>query len=509
VIRARHSVQQPAGLVALAAFILHLYTNRAYGYFRDELYYLACADHLDFGYVDHPPLSIAILWIVRAAIGDSLPALRLVPALASAATVWLAGLMARQFGGGPFAQTLASIAVLIGPGHLAITNFYSMNAIDLVVWASAVYLFMRILDASTTGRWVALGIALGLGLLNKISVLWLGAGIATGLLLTHHRRLLLTTGPWLAGGIAGMLFAPHLAWQIQHGWPTLEFIRNAAEFKMVPVSLPQFLADQLLLVHPLAMPIAIAGLWWLVAGPLRARWQAVAMTFLAPLAILLVSGTSRAYYLGPAYPALFASGAVALAAWTKRARWRALRPALAAVLIVGGALTAPLALPLLPVERHIAYSRSLGLAPRSEEKTVIGLLPQHFADMFGWPELADAVANVYHALPEDDRRKAAIYTDNYGRAGAIDFFGRARGLPRAVSGHNSYFLWGPGDATGDVLIVVGGDLEDHTPDFAHVAPAAAVRCRYCMPYEDNVVIYVGRGLKKPLPALWPDLKKYI
>ena len=502
-------MKRPALLVALATIAVHLYANRGYGYFRDELYYLACAEHLDLGYVDHPPLSIAILWVVRTLLGGSLTALRLVPALAGALTVWLAGLIAARFGGGRFAQLLAAVAVAIGPGHLAITNFYSMNAIDLVVWAGAVSLFVTAIDRPSTGRWIALGVTLGLGLLNKVSVLWLDAGLGAGLLFTRARVVLRTPGPWLAAAIAAVLFAPHVIWQVRHDWPTLEFVRNATADKMVSVSPAQFVADQILTMHPMTVPVTLAGLWWLVAGPERRRWRAVAWTFLVPLAILMTSGKARAYYLGPAYPPVFAAGAVAIAQWTSRPGWTWVRPALVVAMIAGGAVTAPVALPILPVDRQIAYSRALGVHPRSEERTDVGELPQHLADMFGWPELVEAVARVYHQLPEADRRKAAIYTDNYGRAGAVDFFGPAHRLPKAVSGHNSYFLWGPRDATGEVLIIIGGDLEDHLPDFAEVRPAAVVRCRYCMPYEAEVTLYVGRGLKKPLPLLWSEVKKYI
>jgi Dolichyl-phosphate-mannose-protein mannosyltransferase len=502
-------MSRPAALVALASLAVHLYANRGYGYFRDELYYLACTEHLDFGYVDHPPLSIAILWMVRATLGDSLTALRLVPALAAALTIWATGLIAARLGGGRFAQLLAALAVAIGPGHLAIGNFYSMNAIDLAVWAIAVYLFMGAVEHPSRGRWAALGVTLGLGLLNKVSVLWLGAGVAAGLVLTPSRTLLLTAGPWLAGTIATLLFVPHVAWQIRHDWPTLEFVRNATAEKMVAVSPAQFVVDQVMTMHPLTVPVTVAGLWWLLASPERRRWRAVAWIFLAPLAILVISGTARAYYLGPAYPIVFAAGGVAIARWTARPGRQWMQPAIAIVMIAGGAVTAPIVLPLLPVERQIAYSRALGVEPRSEERADVGELPQHLADMFGWPELVAAVAQVYRALPERDRQKAGIFTDNYGRAGAVDFFGPAHGLPHASSGHNSYFLWGPGEATGEVLIVIGGDLEDHTPDFADVRPVTTVRCRYCMPYESDVTIYVGRGLKKPLPILWPEVKKYI
>jgi hypothetical protein len=502
-------VSTPAAFVALGVFALHLAANRGYGYFRDELYYLACADHLDFGYVDHPPLSIAVLWVVRGVLGDSLSALRLVPALCGALTVLLAGLMARKLGGGRFAQLLAALAVAIGPGHLAVTNFYSMNAIDLLVWAGAVYVFMSIVGGSTGLRyWVALGVVLGLGLENKVSVLWLGAGLAVALLVAQ-RRLLLTAGPWVAASVAALLFIPHVIWQMRHDWPTVEFVRNATGLKMTDVSPWQFFVDQLMAMHPLTLPMSLAGLWWLLRSGDGRPWRAMAWTFVIPLAILLASGTSRAYYLGPAYPIVFAAGAVAIARWTQDAAAMRLRPAIAGLLLAGGAATAPMVLPLLPVDRFVAYSAAIGITPRAEERGEAGPLPQYFADMFGWPEMVDEVANVYDALPPEERAKAVIYTDNYGRAAAVDFFGRARGLPRAVSGHNSYFLWGPRGGTGEVMILIGGDLEDHIGDFETVQPVTVVRCRYCMPYEDNVTIFVGRGMKIPLPELWPSVKRYI
>ena len=502
-------VRHPAAVVALGTLALHSFVSRSYGYFRDELYYLACTEHLDLGYVDHPPLSIWLLWVVRNTLGDSLPALRLVPAIAGAMTVWLTGAMAKRLGGGRFAQLLAALAVAIGPGHLAVTNFYSMNAIDLLVWAAALYMFIDTVERPSPRRWAILGVVLGLGLLNKVSVLWLGAGMATALLLTRHRTLLLTPGPWIAALVTTVLFVPHVVWQVRHGWPTLEFVRNATELKMVEVSPLQFLADQVMMTHPFAFPVWVIGLWWLLAGPERRRWSYLAWTFLTPFALLLASGTSRAYYLGPAYPPLFAAGAVAIAGAVARPGFSRARTAMASLMLAGGVVTAPLALPLLSVERHIAYSQRLGVAPRSEEKTEVGLLPQHLADMFGWPELVQAVAKVHRQLPEHERANASIYTDNYGRAGAVDFFGGGYGLPRAISGHNSYFLWGPRGATGEIMIIIGGTLEDHLPDFDDVRRAAVVHCRYCMPYEDGVVIYVGRRLKTPLDVLWPQVKKYI
>ena len=500
-------------LLAAVTFALHAAVGDRYGYFRDELYYLACTDHLAFGYVDHPPLSIGLLWIVRRLFGDSLWAIRVLAWVSIAATVVITGLIARQLGGGRFAQVLAALCVLVGPVYMGVGHFYSMNALDVLFWAVSAYAFARAVVSGRAGWWIALGIALGLGLENKISVLWLGAGIGAALVLTPARRWLLTPWPWLAGALATALFVPHIAWQVRNGWPTLEFMRNATTMKMVRVSPLEFIVNEIVVQHPVTFPVWAAGLVFLFVAPRayapdRLPHRALGWLFAVPAMILIASTTSRANYLSPAFPIVFAGGGVALAAWLELARsW--VRAAVLAAIVILGAIPAPLGLPLLQPDSFTAYAAALEAAPRAEENTRPGLLPQHYADQFGWRELAVKVAEVYFSLPPEERARCAILATNYGRAGAIDFFGRPLGLPPAISGHNNYFLWGPRGYTGEVMIIVGGSVENHAPDFAEVKRVATTSCRYCMPYEDGVPIYLCRGLKRPLSDVWPLIKEYI
>lgn len=497
-----------AAMLALSTLTLHIIFASSYGYFRDELYYLACTEHLDFGYVDHPPLSIAVLWLTRAVLGDSLVAIRIPAASALALTVFITALIARELGGGRFAMTLASLCAAIAPVYLAIGHFFSMNALEIFLWTLAAYVLVRLIRDERFSWWLCLGVVLGLGLQNKISMSWMGAGIAAGILLTPWRRTLLTPGPWVAAAIALLLFAPHVIWQVRHGFPTLEFMRNAATQKMVAVSASSFLQGQLLAMHPLTVPVWLAGLVFLFIADNGRPFRPLGYVFLVPLVLLLSSGTSRANYLSPAYPLLFAAGGVLIEAVTdSRARVWA-RPVLLIALLAGGIATLPLAVPVLPVERFIAYSQAMGLTPRSEERQAMGELPQHYADQFGWAELAAAVAEVYRSLPPADRERCAIFAENYGETAAIDFFGARLGLPKAIGPHNNYFLWGPRDYTGEVMIVLGGDPEDHEGDFEQLELARKVPCRYCMPYERDLPVYIGRGLKLPLPALWPRLKNF-
>ncbi len=500
---------------ALVKLLFHLATSSGYGYFRDELYYLACADHLAWGYVDQPPFSVLVLWLVHHTLGDSLLALRLVPALLGAGTVALVGLSARALGGGRWAQALAMSAAMAAPVYLALDHFYSMNAFDLFFWTLAAYLLIRLVtvEGRSLRLWLALGAVLGLGLENKISVLWLGAGLAVGLLLTAERRWLATRGPWLAGGLAIALFAPYLLWESAHGWPTLEFMKNATGSKMAKVAPLDFLANQAKILLPLSLPLWLAGLGYLLLAREARPFRLLAWLYLTPLAILALSGSSRGAYLAPAYGWLFAAGSVALERWLGSPRLLRLRPALlglgVGLLLAGGALAAPLAMPVLPVETYLRYAKALGLAPETEEKKELGALGQFFADMHGWPEAVEAVAKAYQQLPPEERSRARIYAPNYGLAGAVDFFGPAHGLPPAISGHNNYWFWGPRGWDGEVLIVLGQTAEALGRSFEQVEAAGTIDCGLCMPYENHRPIWICHRLRRPLASeVWPEVRHF-
>jgi hypothetical protein len=382
-----------------------------------------------------------------------------------------------------------------------------MNAFDLLLWTLAALLALRALSTGAPRTWLLLGVVLGLGLLNKLSVLWLVAGLGAGILASPSRTVLRTRWPWLAGAIALLLFSPHVVWQIQHGWPTLEFMSNATGRKMAAVHPLGFLLGQALSMHPVALPLWLAGLVWLLVSRSVRAAQPLGVMFLVVAVILLAGGRSRASYLAPAYVSLFAAGAVLFEQVTSARR--GLRPLAAALLLAGGIVTLPLALPVLPVEGYIRYAKALGMAPSTEENLRVGLLPQHYADMFGWKELVDQVERAWRSLSPEDQALCNIFAQNYGEAGAITVLGRRRGLPPALSGHNSFWLWGPGERSGDVMIVVGGDPEDNQRVFREIRRVGTVRSKYAMPYEQNLPVYIGRGLMLPVRELWPQVKKYI
>lgn len=495
--------------LAGAKLALHLALSGRYGYFRDELYFLDCGRHLDWGYVDHAPL-VGLAARLALLLGASLPLLRAIPAVAGAGTVLLAGALAWRLGGGRFAQGLAALAVLVMPIRLGIDGLFSMNAFEPLFWMGAAYVLVRIVQTGDGRRWVVLGLLIGAGLMNKHSTAFFAAALAVGVMLTPLRAHLRTCWPWLGLAAALAVFAPNLAWQVRHDFPTLEGLRNVARSgKNVVLGPAAFAGQQVLMVHPVLLPLWAAGLAWLFRGD-KGRYRALGWTAAFFFALLyLLKGKN--YYLAPIYPILLAAGSVAcvraLEAWRPgRAR---LWPRAAIVALVGssGAITAPLVLPLLAPERYLAYARALGAAPPRTEVAHEGPLPQMFGDQFGWPELTAEVARIYHSLPDHERARAAIFAGNYGEAGAINHFGPAHGLPRAVSAHQTHFFWGPGDATGEVVIVLQGNRERLEQRCASVQEAG----RHFHPWgmaEENRPIYVCRGLKTPLAELWPRLKHW-
>lgn len=490
---------------------IHLLTNHQYNFFRDELYYIACGEHLAWGYVDHPPLVALAAWFGMHPLGGSLRALRFLPALSGALTVLMTGLLARRLGGGRFAQALAALAVIVAPIHLIGGSIFTMNAMDFLVWVVVAWLLVRLLEGSDARGWLVLGLVAGIGLLNKISVLYFLGSLFVGLLLTPARRHLRTRWPWLAALVAAALFAPHLVWQARHGWPTLEFMHNAQTEKNYPISPLGFLAGQVLLQHPLTVPLWFAGLGSLLIGACSRRFRALGIAYLL-LFVMLLGMKAKVYYLSPVYPILFAAGGVALEGFVKTPRRGWLRPATVAVLVAGGVVTAPIFLPVLPPERYVAYAHALRFEEPRMERNQPAALPQVFADQFGWEEMVAKIAQVYHSLPAEDRARCVLFAGNYGEAGAIDFYGPRYGLPRAASGHNNYFLWGPPDTLGGrgaVVITIGQRRRDVEMTYGMVTLADTTSCRWCMPFENGMPIYVGRGRKSGLAEIWSRCKLFI
>ena len=486
-------------VLAAVKLAIHLYAGRQYGYFVDELYNLALARHLDWGYVDVAPMIGLLGRIELVLFGDSLTAIRILPALAGAALVVLAAMIACELGGGRFAQGMAALCVLAAPGFLALDHFLNVNAFEALLWTGCALVIIRIIHTGNVRLWLWFGILAGIGLETKHSMLIFGFAIVAGLLLTPERRLLFNRWLLLGGLIALALFLPNLIWNIQHHFPFIEEQRNVAQSgRDVRLAPWTFFAEAALAMLPLTVPIWIAGLWWLFRGPYRAMAWAWCI---AAAVILLLS--PRIYYLFPAYPMLFAAGAIA---WEPvRIPW--LKPAYLALMVLLAALLAPTLLPLLPPETYIRYSEFTHLQQPRIENHRLGPLPQLFADQFGWEEMARIVARKFNTLPPEVRARTAIFGQNYGQAGAIDLFGPKYGLPPAISGHQNYFLWGPRGYTGESMIVMGDGRKRLEELFTTVEFVGRAEHPYAMPYE-HIDIYYCTGMKMPLRELWPKVKNW-
>ena len=500
----------PLVVLSFLKLVIHLGTNAfaSYGIFRDELYYIACSNRLAFGYVDHPPLSVYFLSLSRLIFGESLFAIRLFPAFAGAFTVLLTGLLVRKLGGGKSAVILASLAVIFAPIQLGMTTVYSMNCFDILLWTLLAFIVILIVKDNKPKWWIVLGLLMGLGLLNKIGMLWFGFGFFLALLLTKLRRNLITKWPWIAGALAFLIFSPFIIWNVLHDFAHLEFIRNARMFKYAGVGPKDFIFGQMLLQNPITLPLWLAGLYFFFFHKNGKKRRILGIIYSVAFLVLLISGQSKPEYLSPAYPMLFAGGAVLFERLFNGKYCRWLKFAFPGVIAISGILLAPLSLPILPVKKFINYSDFIGIGPSTYEGKELAQLPQSFADMFGWENMAATVAGIYHSLPIEEKSKTIIFARNYGEAGAIDYYRKKYDLPTAISSHNNYWLWGYGDDAAEIVIFLGGERDNHIKYFSHVELAAIIKCEYCMPYENNLPVYICRNKIINTSELWESMKHY-
>jgi 4-amino-4-deoxy-L-arabinose transferase-like glycosyltransferase len=492
-------------LPALAQIALHLLTTGRYGIFRDEYYYLACAARPDWGYVDQPPLSIWILQGWVAVFGDSVQSIRVLPTLSGAGLVFLTGAIAAEMGGRRWAQFLAGLGAAVGGAGLVICGFYSMNAFDILFWAAAYLVVVRVARTGDGGAWLTLGLILGFGLLNKIGLLVFGTALAGGLLLSRHRRQLLDGRLWFAGALALAFLLPYFLWNLSHDWAGLEFIENARAYKIAAMPPLDYLKEVVLENNPAAAVIWLPGLLWLLFA--RGRpFRVVAFMFLITTAILMLQ-KSKPYYLASSFCVLLAAGGVAWERWTDRGGLRWVPAVLAANLAAGAVIMAPLAVPLKSPEDLVPYLKRLGIMPRAAEVGHTSVLPQHFSDRQGWEELARTVSAAYSGLTAGEQARCVIVASNYGEAGALEYWSRRYPLPPVYSGHNSYWFWGPPPPSRNIFIAVGYDRDDLEPVFRRVVSGAEAVTPWAL--ESRIPVWICRGPTRTVESLWRQLKHFI
>lgn len=491
--------------MAAAKLALHLAVNATspYGFHRDELLYLAMGRHLRLWRMDFPPAIALLAESVRALLGDSLIALRLVPALAGAAVLVLAALVARELGGGRWAQGLAALGVLASPLFLRSANLFQPVVLDQLTWTVALYALVRLCRDDRPRWWLLLGVALGAGLLTKFSAAFIGLALFLALVGTRRRMWLLTPWPWLAALAALVIGSPSLMGQVRLGFPVLGQMADLRQVQLERVTPMAFWVGQLLWgPATLIGLVGLAGL--LTVGRLR-TFRVVGWVCVWVFVVLMVLH-GKSYYAGPVYPVLLAAGGVVLerveGGWLGSSlRWGAV---LALVLTM--AVMLPLGVPVLPPARMARYAQAIGASAALRTNTgELEQLPQDYADMLGWEEQVRAVAGVYRALPPEDRARAVLVAANYGEAGALDFFGPREGLPPVVSPTGSYWFFGPGEKPGDVVVTIGVDRADLARLFDSVEEGARISSPWSVAEERALIVFVARGPHRTLQEIWPSL----
>ncbi len=494
-------------IIAAGKLVLHCFFNNRYDYFRDEFDYLACGDHLAWGYVDQPPLLPFLVRVSREVLGESLRSIRFLPALAISAVIVLTGMIAREFGGRRFALMLSAIAILIAPTYLSDGSLLVTNSLEPLLWMGCVY-FAILAIKHNPRYWIGFGVVAGLGLEEKYSIAIFGFAIVIGLLLTPHRRMLINRWFLVGGVLAFLIFLPNVIWNIRNHWPFLELMRNIkASGRDVALSPAAFFLQQILLLHPLTAPVWLSGLIGLLVARRFRIFKLFGCAYLVSFAVF-VALKGKNYYLAPIYPVLIAAGAVMFEAAIERTRQVWLKPALIIVLLVGGAWLAPIVIPVFRVDRFISYLNALPFkVPRSEHSHESAALPQHYADQFGWEELTAMTAQAWARVPYEQRSDCGIFAQNYGQAGAIDFFGPRYGLPKALSGHQTYFLWGPRGYSGSCMIVLDDRKEVLDKLYEQVELIGVSDNPYAL--ERHIPVFLCRGAKfGTLAGIWPRLKKW-
>ena len=492
--------------IATISFFAHLLVASNYGYFRDELYYIAAGRRLAWGYVDFPPLIAVVAAILRPFTQDNLLALHVVTALASAILIVVTGLIARELGGGRFAQGLAATGATVALVYMATGSLFTYDVFDELWWGLGAYVLVRLLKRHTPRLWLLFGLIMGVGLFTKLTILFFGFAVVVGLLATPARSYFRSWEIYAGGVIAFAFLAPYAAWNAVNGWPTLEFWTHYGGFTgSGPLD---FIANQIFTMNPLTMPLWLAGLYFYLRSPAGRSWRALGWAYVALLVVFLALHV-KPYFFSPVYPPLLAAGAVVLAQARRRPRRLLWRQAYAGLLIASGLLLVPLAMPVLPPATFAkTYGALSTLGNASAGQQTQGVFPQYLGDRFGWIDLAMRVSRVYHGLPEREQAEACILTENYGEAAALELYRDQYHLPPVISGHNTYYLWGPGACSGKVLITVNIAAPKLQRVYGSVVSVGATACAYCVSGENGVPLYVATHPSANLRDLWPVAKHF-
>jgi hypothetical protein len=480
-----------AWVIAALFVAVELAVSGRYGFLQDELYFIEAGRHLAFGYVDQPPVG-PLLTRITGVLGVSPTAIRIIPALAGGAVVVMAARFAALFGAGRLGRVLAALAMACSPVLLGADHIGNTTPLDLLAWTAVLLCVATAVLRQRPHWWLGAGVAAGVGLESDNLLVILLIGLALGIGVSQHRPVLRTWWPWLGSGIAAVIWAPTLIWQAANGWPQLAMAAALHHENTSPADYISGLPAQLLYAGLLVTPLLIAGFIRLWRTP-ELRFVAVAATLILVYVLAWIPG--KPYYTDGMAPAVLAAGAVAAEHWIARGRRPRLRRGLLiAAPLVGLAIALPVSLPIVPVG-------DVHSLPASSQQSSLG-------DTIGWPQLTRSIAAQDAALVRAGQPPTSIFTGYYAEAGALDVLGSADHLPPVLSGHNAYWMWGPGRAS-DARVLVVDALGQLRPYFA----SCRLLTTYHAPYHvqndwTDLQIGVCTGPAASWRTLWPHLRHY-
>jgi 4-amino-4-deoxy-L-arabinose transferase-like glycosyltransferase len=485
--------------IGLFVLVVHLLTNGQYGFHRDELVTLDDARYLGWGYVAYPPLTPFFGRISMEIFGStSIAGARVFPALAMMFSILGGSWIARELGGKRFAQTTTALAVAVAPITIFSGSVLQYVSFDYLWWVMVVLFTAKLIRTGNPRWWIAIGVSVGLGMMTKYSMLFLVTSMIVGLLMTEHRRILATRWFWAGVAIACLILLPNAIWQIQHHFITLDFLKfiHARDVRIGRTS--SFFSDQLKICTNLfTVPLWIAGLYFYFRSERGKPFRLLGWMFMLTL-FLFAIGKGRGYYMGPGYPLLFAGGAVLYESWLHNHRYsQALRVATITVFAISGIVVALVLLPIpRPGTKWFAINTNLNGDLREE---------------IGWPELTAEVAQIYKSIPPQQRATTGIFASNYGEAGAVNMYGAQYGLPKAISGTNSYWLRGYGSNPPSTVIVLGSRRKDLDRVFTHCELAGHNGNSLGVHNEesdDHPDIYLCTGMRMSWQEIWPHVLSF-
>jgi hypothetical protein len=495
-------------VAALVKFSIHLYSAPGYGFFGDEFYTIALSRHLAFGYVDLPPLVPALVALSRALLGESLLAMRIFPALAGAGTLVFICLIAKEFGGKTFAVALAAIGFIIVPLWLSVDSIFCYDSIDQFVLSAFLYTLVRFLRTGNRKLWIALGVIAGVACMTKMTVLFLGPGFLVALLASKYRKDLLTPYPWLGAALCVVIVSPYLFWQFANHWPTLEYWTNYGTIRVYQASISQYLVNIYVYMGTLLAPLWLAGLYRIFRRFDGVDYSFFGIFFVGTLTTLFALHAS-ARMLAASFMPLLAAGAVFIDELTDGARWGSwVRAGVTTYMVTVGVFFILFCLPFLPPDQLQSFNDTFG-SRTPPVKEFNGQASRGSTILFGklgWNEMVQDVAAVYNELPPEERAVAGIYSNWYMPAGAVDHLGPQYGLPHAVSGSLTYYLWGPGYSW-DTMIIIAGRINNLAVFFDECEMKREIQYKYETPFG-KLYIHVCRKPKVSANVIWSSMKSY-